>query len=256
MRTRLVSLSSVLSVASACTGVAPEAAAGRAPTGTLKLSLTVPDGSAIQTVSYTVSGPALTTNRSGTVNVGNSNPPLRLRVGALPVASGYTMTLAATTSAGVTCAGQGTFSIGDALTSALAMRLVCGAGVSVQRDDRGDVRASVDVVIAARISCPVVTGISALPAETELGGNIELEGFSSSTDAVTYEWAADSGAFSSTSGASARYTCSPGPYYRAITLTARKAGCPDASHGEIVTCGPPPTPTPIPTPAPAPTPIP
>jgi hypothetical protein len=71
--------------------------------GTLKMNLTLPDGTVINEITYTVTGTALSMPRTDTVDFANSTQP-RFRVGNLPVATGYNMELAATTTDGVTSA--------------------------------------------------------------------------------------------------------------------------------------------------------
>src|SRR5687767_14920220 len=108
----------------------------------LDMRLTLPNGLVINTVNYSISGPA---TRAGVVDVEQSTQ-LRFRVGDLPIASGYTMTLAATTTTNVACAGTAGFTINDNQVSTLTMQLVCAGGVTYEIDERGDISVTVSVV--------------------------------------------------------------------------------------------------------------
>jgi hypothetical protein len=225
-------------------------------TSAVQLALTLPDGTVIRSLDYTVSGAGLTPSRSGTIRVEDSSAPVRFRVGNLPVAAGYRMALGGTSLDGKLCAGEASFNIADNLVSSLSMQLVCGAGVTVGTDDGGDVSASIAITNSAGVTCPVVTGISALPLQTSVGSSLELAGFTSSADSVQYAWSGAGGTFTSASSAATGFVCTNGGEHP-LTFSAAKAGCASSSFAVAVSCtGVGPSPTPVPSPAPSPTPLP
>jgi 3D (Asp-Asp-Asp) domain-containing protein len=210
--------------------------------GSLNFELQLPDGTNISTVNYTVSGGPQNVTRSGEIDVANSTK-LSFRIGNLPVGTGYTMALAATTSAGVSCGGSANFAVENNEVTALTMDLVCGgaggSGVGFDVDSNGDVTVTVTVVNDGGTSggggCPLVSGISALPAETKVGSSVSLEGYPTSTNGVSYSWQASTGAFSSPTAAATKYTCqSAGD--QTLTFQITKSGCTPSSKPVTVTC--------------------
>jgi hypothetical protein len=215
---------------STTTGTSPNTNA----VSSLDMHLTLPDGTVINSVNYTVSGGPTSLTRSGVVNVENSTS-LRFRVGNLPVGPGYTMALGATTTTGTACAGSAGFDILDNQVTTLTMTLVCGTGVAVEVDNNGDVSVTVEVVNEAGVTCPVVTGISALPLEVLVGFSLELEGFATSTTDTTFAWSGPGGTFAAPTAAATGYLCEVAGD-NALTFTISKPGCDPSSMPVTVTC--------------------
>src|SRR5688572_7050743 len=67
--------------------------------GGIRANLTLPDGTIIETISYSITGPGAIA-RNGSVDVENG-ATAQFREGHLPAGAGYNIALAATTSAGV-----------------------------------------------------------------------------------------------------------------------------------------------------------
>jgi hypothetical protein len=204
------------------------------PVSSLQMNLTLPDGTVINTVNYSVTGGPSSVTRSGVVNVENSTQ-LRFRVGNLPVGPGYTMALGGTTVSGSACAGSAGFDIADNQVTTLTMTLVCGTGVVYEIDGNGDVAVTVEVTNEAGVTCPVVTGISALPLEVLVGFSLQLEGYATSTTDVTYAWSGAGGTFSAGTAAATAYLCQAAGD-NALTFTIAKPGCDPSSIPVTVTC--------------------
>lgn len=202
--------------------------------GSVDMHLTLPDGTVINTVNYSVTGGSLSTARNGTVNVENSTQ-LRFRVGNLPVANGYTMTLGATTASGSACAGSAGFNVENNQVTTLTMQLVCGSGVVVEVDTNGDVSVTVEVVNEAGVTCPVVTGISALPLEVLVGFSLSLEGFVTSTTGVTYAWSGTGGTFAAPAAAATGFLCQTAGEHP-LSFAISKTGCAASTMPVTVTC--------------------
>jgi Lamin Tail Domain len=228
-----------MSIGAAALAVALSGCANEAPKSSsqdfsdLSMRLTLPDGEAISSVSYTVTGGPSAITRMDTVDVEDSSI-VRFQVGDLPVGPGYAINLSAVTEHGASCAGSSPFAILINQVTVLSMPMSCGSGSTNDVDDAGDLRVNVTVQEGVSLACPVVTGISALPAEVRLGNSLQVEGFSSSaSDSVT--WSAPSGTFASTSAASTTYTCAAAGDI-ALTFSIQKAGCPAAQYAATVTC--------------------
>jgi hypothetical protein len=205
--------------------------------GVLSANLTLPSGTTLDSLGYTVSGALLPGPRTGSVDISDSTE-VRFRVGALPVGVGYNMALAGTTSAGVQCAGTAPFAIADNQVTTLLMTLICGGDTMVvETDDQGDI--SVSVVVQdngnTTTTCPVVTGITALPLETTLGHDLQLAGFATSTTGVSYLWSGSGGVFGTSTTDATAFTCGTAGDHP-LTFMISKSGCADSQMGVTVTC--------------------
>jgi len=74
-------------------------------TGTIGLSLTLPGGDQVNSVTYTLTSSTATTLASGTVTTSNSQS-INFQIGGIPVGSGDSVRLNATSLAGAMCAGS------------------------------------------------------------------------------------------------------------------------------------------------------
>jgi hypothetical protein len=203
--------------------------------GSLDLKLTTPEGYVINSATYSVTGGGLTSPRTNTMDLTNSSQ-LRFQVGNLPIATGYTIALTATstnTGTSIPCAGTAPFDIANNQVTTVALNLVCSGQNVIEVDGNGDIRVSVAVSVDAGITCPVVTGISALPLETAVGSTLQLEGFTSSAGPVA--WSGPGGTFASASSAATGYTCTTGGDHD-LTFTVSVPGCPASAYGVQVTC--------------------
>ena len=91
-----------LGLVAACVAVMVSACKSSEPAGvgSTRLSLTLPDGTEIPSVGWEVTGGALTSPRTGTIDVGDSDDTISAFIGGIPVASGYKVELSGQTSDG------------------------------------------------------------------------------------------------------------------------------------------------------------
>jgi hypothetical protein len=198
-------------------------------------------GLVINTIDFTVEDAADAVVTNGTLNVENSSR-IEFQVGNLPIANNYEMILSAVTvpdpatQESLNCSGRANFDIADNGVSALTMGLVCQGDISIDVDARGDVRVTVNVTQEGDHVCPVPTGISALPAETQVGSSIQIQGFlSSAADGTTWSAPAGAGTFGDAAVLSTAFTCSaPGVFN--LTLTATKERCAETTLDVSVEC--------------------
>ena len=195
-----------LSVAlAACGGEEPQGGVGSA-----RLNLALPDGSEILSVSWVLTGGALSEPRIGAIDVADADDTITAFIGGIPVGSGYNIGVSGLTSDGVTCAADANFDIPSAgATVAVSLTLNCGAGDS--RDD-GDL--VLDVQINA---CPTVD-VLVSPMDVSVGNTMDLDADAEDVngDTLTYQWSATAGTIDTPDDHHAHYTCTlAGP----VTLT-------------------------------------
>src|SRR3982751_1874824 len=105
----------------ACVGP-PDAASG--DMGTVTASLQLSPTTTLTTASYSIAGPNAFA-RSGTVDVSHSQT-ISVTEGGIPAGSGYTATITATATDGVTsCSGTGMFGVAAKMTSVLIIPVQC-----------------------------------------------------------------------------------------------------------------------------------
>jgi len=201
--------------------------------GSVGLSLTTTGGTTITAASYVITGPQGFA-KSGTINVAQSSV-LSATVGGLPVGSGYSITLTATsTDAQTNCAGSATFDVVARQVAAVGVPLSCH-----EAPRNGSV-----LVNGVVNSCPVIDDVSASPAEVAVGSSVALVTSAHDGDAgpqpLGYHWSATSGTFSDASSPSPSFAC--GAVGSAtLTLTVSdgdpSADC-AATANVAVTCSP------------------
>jgi len=193
----------------------PEAAAEAV--GHVGLALTPVAGLTLNAFSYTIVGPGAFT-RSGTVDVSHS-ATLSTLVGGLPVGSGYTVTVSATSAdATTTCGGSASFSVAAGTTTQAVVHLQCR-----RAGNAGSV-----FINGVLNLCPTVDSIDASPAEALVGSPIALSATASDTDhapaAIAYQWSASSGNVSNGTTGTPTFTCTAsGPV--TLTLTVSDGDC-------------------------------
>src|SRR6185369_8371865 len=132
-------------------------------TGSVGLQLQLAFGMTLNTVSYTITGPAGFT-RAGTVDVSNSST-LSVVIGGIPFGTGYQISLHGTTTDGqAVCAGSATFDVSSAGTTTVPVHLTC---------DVRPVNGSI-LVNGTLNTCPRIDSLGASPAEVAVGGTIAL----------------------------------------------------------------------------------
>ena len=190
-------------------------------TGTVGLELQVGPGLTVNTVAYTITGPA-GFSQTGSIDVSHSTT-LVATIGGLPAGTGYGISLSATATDGATtCAGSATFNVAAHATTAVSVSLDCH-----QPPGTGSVLVNGQLNV-----CPVVDGVSAIPSQVSVGNSIALSGSAHDADGapspLVYAWSATSGTFSSASAQNPTFTCTV-PGTSTITLTVSDgdttAGC-------------------------------
>jgi hypothetical protein len=182
----------------------------------------LPGGEAVNTLSWTVTGPngATSVVKQGTVNVQGSSA-INFQIGNIPAASGYTLTLSATSVDGnVTCAGSASFSVTGHATTSISVVMTCNAGPG----DGGNAN-----VGAQLVNCGTAGAIAASPSELSVGGTTTVMATATAPNpaTITYAWSAPSGIFSSPTSATTDFTCTTtGPV--TLTLTVGDGPVPDA----------------------------
>jgi 2',3'-cyclic-nucleotide 2'-phosphodiesterase / 3'-nucleotidase / 5'-nucleotidase len=239
-RYRSVWITVLAALGSAC-GEQPIATEVDGELGTLAAALTLPDGFTIDQLSYTIAQSAMAT-RSGVVSVADSSR-LAFRVGNLPVGGGYQLALAAVargaSGATVSCVGNQSFAVADTSVTSVNVTLTCGGGTTVETDTGGDLQVNAGVTLSDGTVCPVVTGVSILPREANVGGEMALTGFtSSSVPSAELSWSAPTGTLSAATGTSSSFTCTAPGEAIPLTLALRPADarCPRSSQIAMVTC--------------------
>ncbi len=174
---------------------ASEAAAGK-----LDLALQLANGHTVNSVSYTITGPG-GFSKTGSVDVSKSNKVTTL-IGGLPAGNGYSITLSATsTDASDSCSGSGSFNVTAGATASVTVPMSCHEAAKTG-----------SVMVAGTLNlCPTLDGISANPAEVQVGGTIALGATANDSDVgpspLGYAWTASSGTLSSATAAAPTLTC-------------------------------------------------
>lgn len=204
-------------------------------TGKVEAALTLPGGQTLNAVSYTISGGGLSAPRTKSVDLTNSSV-LRFQIGDLPVGTGYSLVINASTTTGTPCSlTNGPFGVvGNAVTS-LNLTLVCSGANTTDADGSGDLRVNADITVLPGAQCPSVTGVSSLPLETASGAGVALEAFVSQSTGITSAWTGAGGSFSAPTATATNFSCS-GVGERTLTFTATKTGCAPATTTVPVTC--------------------
>ena len=200
-------------------------------TGDLGLAFSLAPGQTINSVAYTIIGPNGFT-KSGLIDVSTS-PSIAATIAALPVGTGFAITLSATTADGATtCAGSASFAITAHATTAVTVLLACH-----EPPHTGAV-----LVNGAVNVCPTLDGIAATPAEIVVGGSVALSAQAHDADAapaaLSYRWSASSGTFSDATIQNPVFSCTKAGT-STVSLTVSdgddSASCP-AIGSATITC--------------------
>jgi hypothetical protein len=234
------------------TSTGPTGTAGA--TGSLGFELQLGSGISVNSVSYTISNPTLPGfSTISSVFDTSASSTISLSI-ALPVGSGYTLTLSAVDSAGDPClAGPAAFTVVAGQSNAVALTLICQQtidGGNIGPDvNVGQVTVTADASLQTTTfggTCAAATVLSAAPATQAVGNLISLIGsgidpnFQSGDVSLTWSATGGAGTLASTSGASNSFSCDA-PGLETITLTASIAstGASCAGIGSLavqVTC--------------------
>jgi hypothetical protein len=203
LRASLLAAASAVVIAGAaqvgCSGTsAPEGNGGSGPgavnpapnpggaTGTVGFSLTLPGGTLVSSVTYdlTNGGTAVALPNApnpGTVAVNNSNS-IDFQLGGVPAATGYSISITATTSGGGTCQGSASgFTITAGATLTVQVQMLC----SLPGQDAGNL-----FVTGVPSYCGTWTSLSTNSSEAYVGESIVLTATATGDDPVHlgYTW--------------------------------------------------------------------
>jgi hypothetical protein len=171
-------------------------------TGSLEMALTLPDGTSLDTIHWTITGPngATAIAQAGSVNVRNSTS-LRIVVAQLAGGSYYDVALSGTSTNGATtCTGADSFSVSARTTTNITVVLDCS---SAPRE------AGALAISAETYACAVVRSFSISPSEAVVGASVSLSASAAGVDpgSLTYVWSAPSGSFASPNASATAFTC-------------------------------------------------
>ena len=185
--------------------------------GDVSLALQLAPGVSVNTFSYSIMGPAA---RTGSINVSSSTTVSTL-VSAVPVGTGYTVSLNGTATDGTTCTGtSGSFNVAAAMTTSVSVAIDC---------NRAHTTGS--VLIKGTINvCPEVTSVSATPP---VGATIAITAMADDPDngpmPFTYKWTTSSGTLSDPTAANPQLTCTQaGTVNLTVTVNDGDMACADS----------------------------
>ena len=220
-------LGSVAALTSGCSTDSGPASESERGVGAIGLSLQLASGTTLNSLSYTITGPA-GFSRAGTLDTSQSTTVSGV-IGGLPVGSGLSIALAGTTTNGGThCAGAAPFSVAAHTTTAVSVHLTCNEPA----------RTGSVVVNGVLNVCPTLDGIAASPAEVAVGSALALAAAAHDSDAgpaaLAYHWTTTGGSLSSTSVQTPSLTCTTAGSFT-VSVTATDGDCSD-TQSATVTC--------------------
>src|SRR6478736_4631317 len=168
--------------------------------GDVAFELQAASGVTLNTVSYTIIGPA-SFSKSGSFDVSQSSK-IGALIGPLPVGVGYTITLNANSVEGTSsCSGSAQFDVVAHQTTPVPIGLTCHEGP----------RTGSVMINGALNICPTLDSVGANPAEVLVGTTIALSVSAHDSDAgpvaLSYRWTAASGSLSDANSANPTFTC-------------------------------------------------
>jgi hypothetical protein len=198
-------------------------AQGSEAIGRLRLSVTLPNGSTVASVTYHITGPTTTT---GMVAIDNAQS-IEFVVGGLLAGSGYSIALTATDSMGDPCSGTASgFIIVAGATSNVGVTMICSR--VGEAGGVGDVNTGPWAVDASAAPyCPVITSFVINPTEEPIGAASALS--VATTSPATIAWSvapglpAGAGTLDSTTSATPIFTCTSGGNVE-VTVTVGAPG--------------------------------
>lgn len=195
---RALTLLCLAGVAHGC--ASDEAGVAEVEAGSVRVMLTLSDGSEIATVQWEITGGELSGPMSGVITV-NKGATVSASIGGIPVGNGYNIAMTAVTDRGVDCAGDAGFDIaGPGALALLDMTLSCGGGQS---------RADGDLAVNADVNeCPRVN-FSVSPLRVRVGSSTELSATATDEngDPLVYSWSSTVGPVAPPDAAEASLTC-------------------------------------------------
>jgi hypothetical protein len=226
---RMTALALALSSYTFLTGCGKNSTTVEAPdsTGTVAFELQLPNGKTINTANYQITGPN-SFSKTGSINVAQSST-ITATIGGLPAGMGFQITLMATTADGTTsCAGSKTFNVTAGQSTPVQVGLACHEAARTG-----------SVVINGTLNiCPTIDGISANPAEANVGAPIALSATAHDSDAgpaaLGYAWSGNGGTFAGGDGANPTFTCNtPGLATVTVTVSDGDPACPSTLSAQV-----------------------
>jgi hypothetical protein len=221
MTTALAALTLVASVAAVnCSK------GGDTGTGTVRLALSLPNGTTLNSVDWKILSSTNSVLRQGTINT--SDPAATPSVDtSCPASTGDTVQMTGTTSDGTSCSGTSApFNVTAGGSVMVGLTIVCGGGVPTQNN--GSVIVNGTVVVGD--NCPLLTSWVASPLVSSTGGQIDVAATATDADAadvLSYSWTATGGSFVMPGAATTKYNCTaPGPQTLTITVSDNHAPTP------------------------------
>ncbi len=222
-------------VAAGCSdgGATPPVAAGE-HVGEGSLELQLSPNAQLTSATYTITGPA-SFSKTGSIDVTQSSK-ISGTIGGIPAGTGYTVSLAASTSdAGFVCAGSATFDVAAHLATSVNVPVKC----------KEKTKTGSALVNGALNLCPIIDGINASPNELAVGGSVPVAALAHDSDAgpaaLSYQWTASIGTLSSATAPNPTFTCtSAGTATLSLTVSDGDTtlGCAD-TFSTTVTCSTP-----------------
>jgi hypothetical protein len=198
-------------------------------TGSATIALQVAGGLTINTVTYSITGPA-GFSKVGSIDV-TSSTTVSTVIGGIPAGNGYSIALNATATDGhSTCLGSGTFNVTAGAVTAVSVTLDC---------HQAPTTGSISVNGVTNV-CPNIDGVSANPAEVLVGGSIALSATAHDADSgpspLSYQWQATGGTISNPTAQNPSFTCgTAGAASVTVTVSDGDQAC-AASMTTQVTC--------------------
>jgi hypothetical protein len=199
------------------------------PVGEVQLALSLPDGTAVNNVSWKILSASNAIIVSGTLNTAGSRTPSF--IASLPAATGDTVNMTATTTAGVSCAGTSApFNIVVGQSVSVAVNILCEGTIA----DGGIGSVVVSGTIVAGDRCPTLTAWLIAPRQSAAADPIDVTITAADGDVgdtLTYAWTATSGTFASATAATTQYTCAAtGAQTLSVAVTDSHAPVPCTTH--------------------------
>jgi hypothetical protein len=216
----------------ACNGGSSSPSTG--DTGAVRMALVVAPGITLNTISYSITGPAMF-NKTGVIDVSQSSTIAGV-ISPLPPGMGYQLQLSASSVEGDTmCMGSQTFDITAHQTTSVVVHLLCKQPTKL---------GSISVNGTLNV-CPLIDSIGASPGEVYVGSSVLLSGQAHDTDAapspLSYAWTVSppgAGTFGSPGAQTSTFVCAaPGPASITLTVSDGDVACAD-EQTITVTCTP------------------
>jgi hypothetical protein len=168
-------------------------------TGTAAMDISLPAGSRIVSVHYSITGNNIP-EIAASIDISGAGATTSFQVTGIPAGAGYAVRLdAESTDHATTCTGRASFDIAAGATTRVTVLLQCTG-------------ANTGTVVVNGVWCPVVSAYAISPLTIAVGGTIHVAAQAHDIDPAddatpTFAWSATAGSFASASSADTTYTC-------------------------------------------------